>query len=273
MKVSMLGSGSRGNATVLRSGETTILVDVGFSGRQVERRLEAVGIDAGAIDAIVITHEHGDHTRGAGVFARRFGTPVYMTEGTLQVCAPLFRGGEEIREYHPGRTFRIGSLEVEPFLTAHDAVDPVAVAVECAATGLRVGVATDLGRPTAGIRHALRGCHLLILEANHDEGLLRSGPYPPSVQGRIASSHGHLSNTAAARFACELLHPGLVGILLAHLSGECNRPELARQVVESAVRREGFTGLIEVVPQDHPTELLDLESLRRERGPPQLTFL
>jgi phosphoribosyl 1,2-cyclic phosphodiesterase len=125
---------------------------------------------------------------------------------------------------------------VESFLTVHDAADPVGVAVVDECTGLRLGVATDLGRPTAQIRHALAMCDLLILEANHDDVLLRTSAYPWSVKRRIASSHGHLSNQAAARFAVELLHPRLAGVVLAHLSNECNRPELALQAV-----RRGWT--------------------------------
>lgn len=269
----MLGSGSRGNATVVTTGKCTLLIDAGFSGRQIERRMQVLGIPAEEVTAMVVTHEHSDHTRGMGIFARRFGVPIYMSEGTRAVCAPLLRGREEVRHYTPGHAFEIDGLRVDPFLTVHDAVDPVAVTVTCERSGLRVGVATDLGRPTAGIRHSLRDCHLLILEANHDEGLLRSGPYPPSVQGRIASSHGHLSNTAAANFACELLHPDLMGILLAHLSNECNRPQLALQVVSDAVRARGFEGTVEVVSQDQPTALLDLDRLRRSRGTAQLSLL
>ncbi len=270
MKVAMLGSGSRGNATLIRAAGRTILVDAGFSGRQLALRMESLGVDPESVDALVITHEHGDHTRGAGIFARRYGTPIYMSVNTREACAALFRGRETIHPYTPGRPFMLGELRIDPFLTVHDAVDPVAVTVSCTRSGLRVGVATDLGRPTAGIRHSLRECHLLILEANHDEGLLRAGPYPPTVQGRIASSHGHLSNHAAASFALELLHPELYGIVLAHLSAECNRPQLARQVVREALESRGYRGLVQVAPQDEPTPFYDLEELRMRSGPAQL---
>jgi len=140
-------------------------------------------------------------------------------------------------------------------------------------TGLRMGVATDLGRPTAQIRHALEGCDLLVLEANHDEILLRTSAYPWSVKRRIASSHGHLSNEAAARFALELLHPRLAGIVLAHLSNECNRPELARTVVSEALEGAGWSGHLEVARQEQPTDWLDVEELRLRAGPEQMSFL
>lgn len=273
MRVAVLGSGSSGNALVVHAGNTRVLVDAGFSGRDLERRLDALGVAPSSVQGIVITHDHGDHTRGMGVFARRHGTPLHMTERTREACAALLRGEEMVRPYQAGRPFLVGDLRVEPFLTVHDAADPVGVALVDECTGLRLGVATDLGRPTAQIRHALQGCDLLVLEANHDELLLATGDYPWSVKRRIASSHGHLSNQAAARFALELLHPGLSGVVLAHLSDSCNRPDLARDVVGKALREAGWEGHLEVARQEEPTGWLDVEALRYRRGPAQLSLL
>jgi len=273
MRVTVLGSGSRGNAILVESRRTRILVDAGFSARDLERRLAAVGVPPEAILAVVITHDHGDHTRGMGVFARRFGTPLYLTEATRSACGPLFRGEEEVRSYRAGFPFQIGGLRIEPFLTVHDARDPVAVAVRDPETGFKLGVATDLGRPTAQVRHALEESHLLILEANHDEGLLHQGPYPWSVKSRIASSHGHLSNDAAATLALELLHPRLAGVVLAHLSAECNTPALAEAVVGRALKEAGFRGLLSVADQDGPTGPLDLVELSRRLDPDQLSLI
>lgn len=266
MKISVLGSGSGGNAIFLVAGESRILVDAGFSARDLARRLEVVGVAADDIDAIVITHDHGDHTRGAGIFSRRHGTPLHLTPRTREACAHLLRGGEPLELYDPGRPFTLGRFRVEPFLTVHDAADPVSIAVADLETGLRVGVATDLGRPTAQIRHALGACDFLVLEANHDEVMLRTGPYPWAVKQRISSSHGHLSNQAAARFALELLHPRLAGIVLAHLSAECNRPDLAREVVGGALRKAGWRGYLDVAHQSQPTALLDIEEVRARAG-------
>jgi phosphoribosyl 1,2-cyclic phosphodiesterase len=167
----------------------------------------------------------------------------------------------------------VGDVRVEPFLTVHDAADPVGVTLIDECTGLRVGIATDLGRPTAHIRHALADCDLLILEANHDEVLLHMSGYPASVKRRIASSHGHLSNQAAARLVRELMHPRLAGVVLAHLSKECNRPALAREVVQSALDSVGWRGHLDVASQDQPTDLLDVEELRYRAGPSQLSLL
>ncbi len=269
----MLGSGSGGNSVLVCAGATRLLIDAGFSARALGERLELLGIEPRSIDAIVVTHDHRDHTKGIGVFARRNRTPVHMTEGTRRACADLLTGDEEIVLYGPGRPFRIGDVRVEPFLTVHDAADPAGIAAVDVRTGLRVGIATDLGRPTAQTRHALSGCDMLVLEANHDEVMLHTGPYPSSVKRRISSSHGHLSNQAAARLATELLHPRLAAVVLAHLSEECNRPLLAERVVGDALRKAGWTGHIEVAMQDRPTRLLDLEELRLRTGPAQLTLL
>ena len=158
-------------------------------------------------------------------------------------------------------------------MTVHDAADPVAVALVDAESGTRVGLATDLGRSTAIVRHALAGCDFLVLEANHDETLLHRSSYPPAVKSRIASSHGHLSNRAAARLALDLLHPRLAGILLAHLSAECNTPELARETVSRTLAKAGYQGFLGVARQDEPTEVMCIDTLRRKRGPEQLSFL
>ena len=268
----MLGSGSRGNATLVCAGSSHVLIDAGFSGRELVKRLAAVGVTPDQISAIVITHEHGDHTRGAGIFARAHGTPLYMTAGTRDACRRLLRGKETVEIYRPGYRLSLGDLEVEPFITVHDAADPVAVAVADPASGLRLGIATDLGRPTAQVRHALRGCNALVIESNHDETLLWNTHYPASVKARIASSHGHLSNQAAADFALELLSSRLAVVILAHLSEESNTPELARSVMVRALGKKGFAGKVIVAGPDVPTRLLDLAELRERAGPAQLSL-
>lgn len=269
----MLGSGSRGNAILVEVGTTRLLVDAGFSGRDLARRLEAVEVRPEEITGILITHDHGDHTRGMRVYARRFGTPLWITDRTRKACRKLLRGEERIHGYRPGHPFLLGDVRVEPFLTVHDAADPVGVALVDPATDARLGVATDLGRPTTHIRHALSHADLLVLESNHDEGLLATAPYPWRVKNRITSSHGHLSNEAAGRFARELLHPRLAGVVLAHLSQEANRPGLALDAVGRALEEDGYEGYLTVADQDDPGEVLDVEELRRRTGPQQLTLL
>lgn len=273
MRVLVLGSGSRGNSILIEGADTRLLIDAGFSARELERRLRAVRVKPERLSAILVTHEHRDHSIGMGSFARRHRLPLYLTESTRRACADLLDGGERIHLYRPSRTLVIGALRVDPFLTAHDALDPVAVSVTEVRTGYRVGLATDLGTPTAGVVHALRGCHVLMLEANHDETMLRESPYPWSVKARIGGPHGHLSNRAAARLATELHHPSLGAVILAHLSQECNTPDLAYREVGQALAAVGYRGLLVVARQEAPLEPIDVaESLRESRGL-QLSFL
>lgn len=254
MRVTVLGSGSAGNATLVEADGARVLIDAGFSGRDLERRLCAVDVDPATVSAILITHDHGDHTRGMGVLARRFDLPIYLTRRTHTACAPLLNGTETVRSYGSTAPLRLGALEIRPFLTVHDAADPVAVTVRDVDTGAKLGIATDLGRPTAAVRAELAGCHMLVLEANHDDALLWSGPYPWSVKQRIASSHGHLSNRAAAQLARELFHHGLGNVVLAHLSEHCNNGELAQHAVGAALARLRYRGRLSVAPQDQPME-------------------
>jgi phosphoribosyl 1,2-cyclic phosphodiesterase len=270
MRVTVLGSGSRGNAILVEAGDARLLVDAGFSGKDLARRMAEVGVAPESITAVLITHDHGDHTRGMGIFARRFGTPLHLTAATRRACNGLLNGRENVVEYRSSATFRVGRLQVEPFLTLHDAADPVAVTITDTRTGSKLGIATDLGRPTTSVRAALAGSHLLVLEANHDDARLWTGPYPWSVKQRIASSQGHLSNRAAAELAMELLHQELAGIVLAHLSDACNDPALARDSVAAGVERRGFGGLLQVAGQDQPGEPIDVEVLRARTAPAQL---
>ena len=265
MRVTVLGSGSAGNATLVEAGDARILVDAGFSGRDLERRLCAVDVDPGTLNAIVITHDHGDHTRGMGVLARRFAVPLYLTPRTRLACASLLSGTEDVRDYGSTAPFTLGALEVRPFLTVHDAADPVAVTVKNVETGAKLGIATDLGRPTAAVRAELAGCHMLVLEANHDDAMLWSGPYPWSVKQRIASSHGHLSNRAAAQLARELCHSGLTTVVLAHLSEHCNHGDLAKEAVGAALARTRFRGRLSVAPQENPMEPVNVRPAGTEQ--------
>lgn len=272
MRVTVLGSGSSGNATLIEAGDTRLLVDAGFSGRDLERRLASVDVDPGSVSALLITHDHGDHTRGMGVFARRWGVPLYLTEPTRAVCTELLNGKEQLVPYQTSESLQIGALTIDPFLTVHDAVDPAAVTVTERDTGEKLGIATDLGRSTATVRSALQGCHLLILEANHDEILLRECAYPWSVKSRIGGERGHLSNRAAAELVRELYHRGLCAVVLAHLSEAANDWALAQDVVGTALGRLRYQGLVEVAFQDKPLDPIDITALRLRGSPPQLSL-
>ena len=274
MRVACLGSGSRGNSVYIEAASTRVLIDAGFSGAELARRLSALGCAPDQIDAVVVTHEHRDHTAGIGVAARRWGWPLLMTPGTADACDGLLRGGERVELFPPESRFEIGDVEVHAFPTCHDAAEPVAISVRERESGLRVGVATDLGRATSPVRAALAGCNYLVLEANHDELRLREAPYPWSLKQRIGGSRGHLSNHLAGELAREIAHPGLGGILLAHLSQECNDPRLARATVREALGSSGYRGPVSVAGQDDPSALVDVEELitRQQKLAPQLSL-
>ncbi|WP_419948491.1 MBL fold metallo-hydrolase [Candidatus Palauibacter sp.] len=263
--VASLGSGSRGNAFLVEGERARILIDAGFSGAQLARRLAALEVEPEAIDLVVVTHEHRDHSAGIGIGARRWGWSLAMNAPTRRACAPLLRGGEVCRDLPP-TGLDVGDLAIEAAPTHHDAAAPAAITVLHRPTGLRAGIATDLGRPTTPVRHALRDCAFLVLEANHDERRLRAASYPWRVKQRIGGSRGHLSNRHAADFARELAHPGLGGILLAHLSHECNDPDLALERVATGLAPSGYGGVLETAGQDRPGPRYDVAELVRTRA-------
>jgi phosphoribosyl 1,2-cyclic phosphodiesterase len=245
----VLGSGSRGNCCAVECDGAVLLIDAGFSAREIERRAERAGVALDEVVGIALTHEHGDHASGACRLARRFGAPVLTAPGTW---ASLAGAAEvEYRALGGALAARAGPFTVSACATSHDAADPLAIAVR-ADDGASVGVAYDLGRPTAAVRYLLRELTAIVLEANHDDVLLRTSGYPPSVQQRIAGSGGHLSNRACAELLAELAHPELGVVVLAHLSQRCNTAADARATIEPALRRAGYRGALHVAPQDEP---------------------
>ena len=230
LRFASLGSGSKGNATLIQSTGTLVLVDCGYPARELARRCELLGVDPARIDAILVTHEHGDHIRGVGAVARRYRLPVWMTHGTARAhdCGEL----PERRLFgsHDG-SFVLGDLTVTPVPVPHDAREP------CQFTfgqgGVRFGLATDLGSLTPALISALDGIDALLLECNHDPHLLATGPYPPSLQARVGGNFGHLSNGQAAELLRRIDHPRLRHLVAGHLSEKNNTPQLAREAVLS----------------------------------------
>ena len=246
----VLGSGSRGNCVAVESEGVAVLVDAGFSAREIERRAEAAGLAMECVAAIVLTHEHGDHACGAARLARRLGAPVLTAPGTWARLVDRM-GDATHRQIGLCGRVEIGPFAVTACPTSHDAAEPLAVALH-AADGASIGVAYDLGRPTTAVRYLLRRLTALVIEANHDEVQLRTSGYPPVVQRRIAGSGGHLSNRAAAELLAELHHPELGAVVLAHLSRHCNTAAEARAAVTPVLRRVGFAGTLHVADQDAP---------------------
>lgn len=246
----VLGSGSRGNCCAVESEGMALLIDAGFSAREIERRAERAGLDMAQVAGIVLTHEHGDHACGSSLLARRLQVPVLTAPGTWRHLAATMEDAEH-RDLGLCVRLELGPFTIEACPTSHDAAEPLAIVVR-GSGGASVGVAYDLGRPTTAVRYLLRNLTAIVLEANHDEVQLRTSKYPPVVQRRIAGSGGHLSNRAAAELLVELHHPGLLAVVLAHLSQQCNTAAEARAAVAPALRRAGFQGALHVADQDIP---------------------
>jgi phosphoribosyl 1,2-cyclic phosphodiesterase len=232
LRFASLGSGSRGNALVVETGRTRVMLDCGFSFAETVMRLQRIGCAAEDIDAIVVTHEHDDHIGGVARFAMRLRIPVYLTPGTRAAMADKLEA-VDCRCFDPHAPFAIGDIVVDPFPVPHDAREPAQVVFGDGRH--RLGVLTDVGVPTAHIRAMLSGCSALVLECNHDEGLLREGPYPPSLKARIGSRFGHLRNGDAAELLSTLDRSRLRHVVAAHLSDANNTPALAQQALAGAL--------------------------------------
>ncbi|MGH8445948.1 MAG: MBL fold metallo-hydrolase [Solimonas sp.] len=227
----MLGSGSKGNATVIEHAGTRILVDCGFNLREAEARLLRLGIEPGSLAAILVTHEHSDHLGGVGRFARRHRVPVWMTYGTRRV----WQDPEvpHLLRFSPHQRFEIGGLAVEPYPVPHDAEEPCQYVI--AAGARRIGILSDAGHISAHMRATLAGCDALMLECNHDPQMLRDGPYPPSLKLRVGGDRGHLSNGQGAALLAGYDTARLQHLVLTHLSETNNSPALALAAVHEAL--------------------------------------
>ena len=230
MEVLILASGSSGNAALVSSGQTCVLIDVGVSALQVRRRLESFGRSPDEVDAVLLTHEHSDHVRGLDVFLRRHrAAPVWTTAGTWsQLAVRSFAGGELVS----GKTVVFGELAVTPVATSHDAAEPVAYVFDDGVHS--AALCTDTGIVTRLLEQRLQGCELLLLETNHDKDMLRHGPYPPYLKQRIDSRTGHLSNHQSCEALERIGSRDLKSVVGMHLSAENNRPDLVCAALEEA---------------------------------------
>ena len=224
-----LGSGSSGNATVVTatSGITTtrLLIEAGFSLREIEMRLQRVGLEASDLDAVFVTHEHGDHVGCALALAERYGLAVWMSRGTWRAIGPA-PAPARLSFARDGEKVTVGDIEVTPFTVAHDAAEPLQL--RCSDGSVSLGVLTDLGSITAHMLEHIAGCAALVLECNHDVDLLAASRYPASLKSRIGGRFGHLSNSTAAEILARTDNVRLTHVIAAHLSRENNRPELVR---------------------------------------------
>lgn len=234
LNITTLGSGSSGNSALVCSGRTRLLVDAGLSAKQLRLRLEAIGVDPESLDGILLTHEHGDHTRGIDVFCRKVEVPVFCTARTRMVLRDSMKTEKSWKVIPSGGEFEIGDLGMRSFPVAHDAVDPVGFVVRDGESSL--GIVSDVGFVTSLVVEAVRGVNTLFVEANYDEQLLFDDTKrPPSIKQRISSRHGHLSNEQTAELVVGAAGDALQRVILGHLSSDCNTPEIARRVVGGAL--------------------------------------
>jgi phosphoribosyl 1,2-cyclic phosphodiesterase len=252
MRICTLASGSSGNCLYIESGETRILVDAGISLRQIVLKLRKLDVELSDIDAVIVTHEHSDHTAAL----QNIGVPVHVARATTHLWANKV---SSLREFDTDASFMIRDLLITPFSVPHDALDPVGFSIE-SGHGKKIGVVTDIGSVTALVRERLRGSNALVIEFNHDNDILLYSHYPWDLKQRIRGRLGHLSNNQASELLSELVHGGLRHVVLAHLSQVTNRPEVAYESASSALRNSGQEAgvQISVAPRKTLGEVLSI---------------
>jgi phosphoribosyl 1,2-cyclic phosphodiesterase len=251
----VLASGSSGNAALLATDKTRILVDSGLSMKELGRRLAAIGEQLEHIDAILITHEHSDHVSGLPVLARskKVTAVIHMT----RLTAPAIDWGEttpvRLETFQAGSALQIGDVEVQSFSLPHDAIDPVGYAFE--SQGVRIAIATDLGYIPESVKFHLRRTDVLLLEANHDLDMLKVGPYPWSVKQRVMSRVGHLSNLVMSDYLAEDMSSSTAHLVLGHLSEQNNHPAIVNMIANEVLERRGLSTHLSIASQHTPSEV------------------
>jgi phosphoribosyl 1,2-cyclic phosphodiesterase len=256
VSLTILGSGSSGNCAYVETAETRLLVDAGFSLRQIRQRLATIGRAPENLTGILITHEHSDHIAGLAAITEKLHIPVYANRPTLDAVEWLLKMKLESRVFTTGSSFEVGDITVESFPIPHDAQEPVGFLLRTASGNL--GFLTDLGHATKLVLERVRSANALVLEANHDIKMLQECPHRPwSLKQRILGRHGHLSNEAAADAAEEIMSASLRHLYLGHLSRQCNRPDLAFRVVEQRLQKLGASHVrLELTSQSVPCPTL-----------------
>ena len=249
--ITILGSGSRGNALVIQAPDGAVLLDAGFSARELDDRLAQTGVEPTALRGVIVSHEHADHVRGLRVFAERYGLPVFANRGTATVLKKRDERLGRLCLFAAGNPFAVGPFTVHPFSIPHDASDPVAFVLQ--AHGRRIGVATDLGHVNHLVEHQLRGCDALVIESNHDLGMLGNSTRPWALKQRILGRHGHLSNEACVALLQRVVDARTRHVVMAHTSEECNRYELVAQMAIDCLASLGRTDIAaHIARQDEP---------------------
>lgn len=257
-KLTILGSGSGGNCAYVETDEARVLIDAGFSARQIRSRLATIGRAPENLTAILVTHEHSDHITGLAGLAEKLRIPVYCNRATMEEIQRILGVQADFRLFVTGGSFEVGDIAVETFAIPHDAQDPVGYLLRTSTANL--GFATDLGHVTRLVAERIRHAHALVLESNHDVKMLQDCPRRPwSLKQRILGRHGHLSNEAAADCAADIMTDSLRHLYLGHLSSECNKPELAERVMQKRLKDIGAAHVrVELTAQHVPCQTLTL---------------
>lgn len=242
-----LASGSKGNCIYLGTAQTKILIDAGISARAIQKRLAEINVDLADIDAILITHEHTDHIQGLKVLAYKLGIPVLANHETAKGIVANFHACPKFKIFSTGETFEFGDLEIHPFSIQHDTLDPVAFTIRV--DGLKLGFCTDLGFVTSLVEHQLQDCDYLYVEANHQPSMVYASARPMIYKQRVLSRSGHLSNESCGQLLWQVFNPKLKHVHLAHLSSECNSPEVALSVIQDLLQSKGIQVEMSVAPQ------------------------
>jgi len=255
IRLCALGSGSSGNCVYVGNGGSALLLDAGFSGKEISSRLKTAGIDAESIRGVVVSHEHSDHVKGVGVIARVLKIPVYVNEKTYQRIKKHMGKVPDVVRFNTGEPFEAAGIEVAPFSIPHDAADPCAFIFRSGEA--KVAVVTDAGSETTLIEEKLLQADYIMIEANHDVEMLKAGPYPWPVKQRIASQTGHLSNEACAGLLGKVAGADLQGVMFAHLSTTNNNPDLVRLMAGQILQDAGIPHI--VAEQNNPSAMVYVE--------------
>jgi len=261
IRFSLLASGSKGNAVLVLSPAGKVLIDNGLSFKRLSERAKAVGESLDGLDAVFVTHEHGDHVGGVGVLARKLGVPVYITRETHAHLPTSVGAIPRVEHFEAGDAIALDGLVLQSYSVCHDAADPVGFVVEHGSA--KLGIASDLGHTPNLVKTRLNRCQALVIEANYCPDMLQRGTYPPQVQQRIRGRHGHLSNADMTQLLASLLHDGLETVVLAHLSEENNTVRHAYEMASRVL--EHHPAELFVARQDQPTRVFEVGA-GRTRG-------
>lgn len=261
MELTILGSGSKGNSALIKTDQVHFMLDCGFSGKEIERRLDAIEVSPQDIAGIIVSHEHGDHIKGVGILARRYNLPVYINKATYQQAKKRLNN-VELRFFETGDTINYQDLSIQTMGLSHDGVDTVGFTFgqngQANHPVEKIGYVTDLGFVTNDVRRQLQDINALVFEANHDTEMLLNGPYPWSLKRRIQGRHGHLSNDQSALLLAEIVeHTSVREVTLAHLSEKNNDPSLARDHIQELIQHKTDQYVkVHTAPQDRPAETI-----------------